>query len=187
MKRYPSSRIPLFATLAGGALAWDLYSKHTVFESLGYPQGVSGWVQEFVGGWITFRLFTSFNEGALWGIGQGFTAGFACLSILCAVAICYWLFVRGAAVSLWLTISLSLVMAGTLGNLWDRLGMHGCEVYDKPIFAVRDFLLFTFGGWPWPVFNFADTYLVAGAVMLVLQSFTVEAKPASSTAQADCA
>ena len=36
--------------------------------------------------------------------------------------------------------------------------------------AVRDFLLFHFNGWDWPVFNFADVFLVTGATMLALQS-----------------
>ncbi len=52
-----------------------------------------------------------------------------------------------------------------------------------PIFAVWDFILFTFGGWPWPVFNFADVFLVTGAVMLVLQSFRGEQKNEHSTAE----
>ena len=134
---------------------------------------------------MTTRLFTSFNEGALWGIGQGWTWLFALLSILAACGVFYWLFVHGAAISKWLTVALSLIMAGTLGNLWDRVGLHGCEVDGRPIFGVRDFLLFTFGEFHWPVFNFADVFLVTGAIMLVLQSFVSGSDSSTGPAQAE--
>jgi signal peptidase II len=62
-------------------------------------------------------------------------------------------------------------MAGTMGNLYDRLGLHGyVDRNGTTILAVRDFLLFTFGDFHWPVFNFADSFLVTGAIMLVLHS-----------------
>jgi signal peptidase II len=63
-------------------------------------------------------------------------------------------------------------MAGTLGNLYDRLGWHGCvdPLTNESIFAVRDFLLFRLGTYNWPVFNIADVLLVLGASCLVAQS-----------------
>lgn len=196
MTRVPASRYVVFALLAGGGLFWDLLTKDAVFADLGYPGGHpqaavpgqhtqfeypphrEGESVPFLEGWVTARFFTSFNHGALWGIGQNWTWLFALLSILAACGVIYWLFVHKAAVSLWLTIALSLIMAGTLGNLWDRAGMHGCEMYGEPVFAVRDFLLFTFGTYHWPVFNFADVFLVTGAAMLVIQSFLT---PSDST------
>jgi signal peptidase II len=193
MKPVPASRYIVFTLLAGGGLFWDLYTKHIVFADLGYPgggqverpfegqhslfdfpphrEGESSPFLNLNDGGITARLFTSFNQGALWGIGQGWTWLFALLSAAAACGVFYWLFVYGAAISKWLTVALSLIMAGTLGNLWDRVGLHGCEVNDQLLFAVRDFLLFTFGEYNWPVFNFADVFLVTGAIMLVLQSF----------------
>jgi signal peptidase II len=135
---------------------------------------------------MTFRLFTSFNEGALWGMGQGYTWLFATLSIVAAIGILFWLFVAGAARSLWLTIALAFIMAGTLGNLYDRMGQHRCTELNpvtgipEQIYAVRDFLLFTFGRFHWPVFNFADVFLVTGAILLVVQSLKAEVTAATS-------
>ena len=133
-----------------------------------------------------FRLMTSFNHGALWGMGQGYSPVFALLSIVAAVAVVVWLFFARGAQSLWLTISLSFVMAGTLGNLYDRLGMHGLrhELTGEIQYAVRDFLYFEIINWP--IFNFADTFLVTGAIMLVIQSFQADmaAKHAVSLADA---
>lgn len=155
-------------------LTWDLYSKWLVFSTLGYEYCQSeSW---FVGLWgeNVFRLTTSFNHGALWGMGQGYSSLFAILSVVAALAVVYWLFVARGAQSLWLTVALTFVMAGTLGNLYDRLGLHGLRNAKSGLieYAVRDFLYFEII--QWPIFNFADTFLVTGAIMLLIQSFQAE-------------
>ncbi|MDA0590927.1 MAG: signal peptidase II [Planctomycetota bacterium] len=177
----PRNRYVWFFSLAVLGLVIDLISKHLVFEQLGFPGGQRA--EPFFDHWVMFTLVTSVNEGALWGIGQGYTWVFAVLSVVAIVAVCVWLFAFKAANSLWLTIALGLIMAGTLGNLYDRAGMHGIQVNGSPLFGVRDFLLFTFGGWPWPVFNCADCFLVAGAIMLGIQAFQLE-EPAETPATA---
>ncbi len=158
-----------FLLISGGGTFWDLFSKRLVFHKWGYPGGES---RLFLDAWVSFRFHTSFNRGALWGIGQHLTGFFAVLSILAVGMILYWLFARGALGSWTLTICLALIMAGTLGNLYDRLGLHGLAdpITGEPIAAVRDFLLFRFGRFDWPVFNFADVFLVTGALCLIAQS-----------------
>lgn len=168
----PRNRYVWFFLLAILGVGIDLISKEIVFQKLGFPGGQLE--QPVFHGWVMFTLVTSVNEGALWGIGQGYTWVFALLSVIAILAVCIWLFVYKAAHSLWLTVALGLVMAGTLGNLYDRAGLHGLLKAGEPLFGVRDFLLFTFGGWPWPVFNFADCFLVAGAIMLGVQAFLME-------------
>lgn len=179
----PFNRYVWFFGLAIAGLGVDLGSKELVFADLGFPDGVSKWCLDIFGGWSTFRFYTSINEGALWGIGQGMTWLFAALSVVAIVAVCTWLFKFNAAKSLWLTIALGLIMAGTLGNLYDRLGLHGVERNDTVIYGVRDFLFFTFGKFSWPIFNFADVFLVTGAIMLGIRSFQVE----KATSQAEAA
>lgn len=174
--RYPRNRVLVFVLLAGLGLWWDLYSKWLAFNSLGFAQ-LPGDRQPSSGPWFSWLwgdnvlfISTNFNHGALWGIGQGWSLLFASLSMIAALAILYWLFVHGAAQSLWLTVALGLVMAGTLGNLYDRLGLHGLKTLDGlPIRAVRDFIYFKIIDWP--IFNFADSFLVTGAIMLILHSF----------------
>jgi signal peptidase II len=162
-------RFVVFAGLSGLGAFGDLYSKHLVFSELGYPNGQS---EEFLDSWVMFRFHTSFNRGALWGIGQNLTWLFALLSLLAVFMILYWLFVRLAARSWVLTLCLASIMSGTLGNLYDRLGWHGLmdPITREPIFAVRDFLLFRFGTYNWPVFNIADVLLVLGAGFLIVHS-----------------
>ena len=208
MKRVPASRYVVFVLIAGGGLFADLFSKHVVFTDLGYfpdgrnnpdkppvigqhtlfdaPPRREGESRPYIEGWTSFRLFTDFNPGALWGIGKDWTWLFALLSVAAAGGVIYWLFVHKAAQNLWLTATLALIMAGTLGNLWDRTGQHGyLKETGETVFAVRDFLLFTFGRFNWPVFNFADVFLVTGAIMLVLQSFFADTDSSPIVAAAE--
>ncbi|MBM3969043.1 MAG: signal peptidase II [Planctomycetes bacterium] len=174
-------RLGLILPLTVVCVWWDLYSKSTVFDRLGYPRG-QGPVHQWLGRLSTFQLYTSFNEGALWGVGQGLTWLFAALSIVAVAVIVYCLLKTSAGRINWLTVALCLVLSGTLGNLYDRLGLYGYKNPDtgEPYRAVRDFLLFTFGNWPWPVFNFADVFLVIGTGMLVAYSFWSEQSLAGS-------
>jgi lipoprotein signal peptidase len=84
---------------------------------------------------------------------------FAAVSLLAVVAIAYWSTRRSTTSDWSLCTALGLIMAGTLGNLYDRLIFNG----------VRDFLHFYW--FEFPVFNVADSCLVCGAVLLLIQAF----------------
>jgi signal peptidase II len=60
-----------------------------------------------------------------------------------------------------LCAGLALILGGALGNLWDRLQWGG----------VADFLDFHAFGWHWPAFNVADSAIVVGAAILILEGF----------------
>ena len=168
--RVSPNRYITFAIIAAGGTIADLLSKYLVFKRLGAPGGRTGWL---IDSWLKFELHTSFNTGALWGMGQGMAWLFAILSVVAFCGVIYWLFIAGHARSLWLTITLALITGGTLGNLYDRLGLHGHidPLTQQPLQAVRDFLRFRFGNFEWATFNVADVFLVCGAILLVLQSF----------------
>jgi signal peptidase II len=110
-----------------------------------------------------FGFETSLNEGAVFGVGQGLVLFFAFLSVLAAVGIVAWLFIGRAARDAFLTVTLSLVMAGILGNLYDRLGAHGLtwgggipgHQAGSAVHAVRDWIHFQIPaiGFDWPNFN----------------------------------
>jgi lipoprotein signal peptidase len=104
------------------------------------------------------------NQGALFGFlrdqQEAANIGFAVISLLAAVAILWWGSQRTTARDPWLCAALGLILAGTLGNLYDRLVFHG----------VRDFLHWNYL-FDWPVFNVADCCLVLGAGLLLLQAF----------------
>lgn len=178
----PVNRYVVFGLLATLGTAWDLASKEYVFRTLGLP-GRSEWEWEF-GSLVWFVLQTNLNYGALWGIGQGWAFVFAGLSVLAVLGIVYFLFWMQHARSWWLTVSLGFVVAGALGNLYDRLGLHGLvdPRSGEKAYAVRDFLYFRlFDTFDWAIFNFADTFLVTGAIMLVVHSFRAEEATAPMT------
>jgi signal peptidase II len=187
--RVPKSRYWCFGILVASALAWDVISKNQVFQTLGYPYRRSEWQWScpLLWGEFSINLTTCFNQGALWGIGQGFGWLFGGMSLVAASGIVYWLFVRGEARSWWMTVTLAFILAGATGNLFDRAYLHG---YTNPatgeaLHGVRDFVECKIPmiryEWPWrfslierydfPIFNFADSYLVTGAIMLTLYSF----------------
>jgi signal peptidase II len=184
MNPLPSNRKYLFLIVTVATLSIDLWSKHEAFRTLGLF-GRSGWLLD---SWVRFEFHTNLNPGALWGMGQGFSGVFACMSVLAFCGIVYWLFMLRAAESLWMTWSLSLVSGGTLGNLYDRLGLHGVrfpdpdrpgELMAEPARAVRDFFHFKFGNFDWAIFNVADICLVTGAIMLMLHSLMQPTSAAS--------
>ena len=182
-------RLLVLALIASGGLAWDLWSKHQVFATLGYPGVLPGpgvlpvWKGLVLGIRIQFQLETAFNHGALWGMGQGQTWLFASLSFVAVGVIAYFLWSGQVTASKWLTVATGLLLAGTLGNLFDRLGLHGYQdEKGQVIYAVRDFLDWFFGNFHWATFNFADMYLVVGAIMLVVHSFFVPPHETNSAA-----
>jgi signal peptidase II len=162
------SRLLLFGSIALGGLVFDLVTKAMVFARIGPPP--SSRIVPLIP--RVLELQTSQNTGALWGLGAGLPGSsliFAGLSVVAALIICYWLFFLGAASSRVLTIALGLIMAGALGNCYDRL-----------VFGyVRDFVHFHVDpiNFDCAIFNFADNMLVAGALTLVLYAMRPEEGP----------
>lgn len=72
------------------------------------------------------------------------------------VSVLLWKQTRGLTIT---GIALSLILGGAVGNLWDRLASG----------RVVDFLLFYVKQYQWPVFNLADSAIVVGAGLLVIE------------------
>ena len=182
MPDYPRNRLLTYLLLTLCGTAADLSSKTLVFRSLGGVFMRTDWLIDTT--WVRFELHTSLNRGALWGFGQGWALWFALLSVLALGGINYWLFIRGAAKSVLLTVCLALISAGTLGNLYDRLGLHGVVFPGeaRPALAVRDFLHFQFGSLDWAIFNVADCLLVVGSIALFLLPTWTESGPEQTAA-----
>lgn len=80
---------------------------------------------------------------------------------LSVVAILLWKSRNEFTVS---TVSLSLILGGAVGNLWDRVSAG----------KVTDFLDFYIGIHHWPPFNVADSAIVVGALLLLFRMLRKE-------------
>jgi signal peptidase II len=172
----PPGRHLLFWAIALAGAGFDLATKTYFFRKLGEPyQREPLSVIHNV-----LELQTSYNTGALWGFARSVPHSslmFAVLSILAAAGICYWLFVLGAASDRRLTIALALIMAGALGNCFDRLFLG----------HVRDFVHLHIDAinFDCAIFNFADNMLVIGAIALVLLALRPDLEDAVKPATAE--
>ena len=166
------SRWILFWSIALCGAAFDLVTKAIVFRRVGHPSRPVPLIANIL------EIQTSYNKGALWGFGGSMPYSsliFASLSFVAALAICYWLFVRGACSDIKLTAALGLIMAGAIGNCYDRI------VFGQ----VRDFVHFHVDAinFDCAIFNFADNMLVIGAVALMLLALRSDS-PAESNPEA---
>jgi lipoprotein signal peptidase len=116
------------------------------------------------------------NQGALFGFLRDHktlaNGGFALISLLAAGAIIFWSTHKNTARDRWLCSALGLILAGTLGNFYDRIVFNG----------VRDFLHWNYL-FDWPVFNIADCCLVCGAFLLLVQAFATQPVKTEQTAE----
>jgi len=86
---------------------------------------------------------------------------FALIAIVVSGVLVVWLKRLGRN-DTWLAIALALVLGGALGNLYDRVALG----------HVIDFILVHWQNrWYFPAFNFADSAITVGAIMLALDMF----------------
>jgi signal peptidase II len=109
-----------------------------------------------------FNLVKVWNTGVSFGLFQEATSLRSLILIGVAVAVMLWL-----AIWLWRCrsgftgMALGGILGGALGNILDRW-QHG---------AVYDFLDFHALGWHWPAFNLADSAIVVGVALLLLDGY----------------
>lgn len=158
-------------TIAALSAGVDLASKSAAFARFGMPGTSAG--LPLVDGVLT--LETNLNEGALFGMGQGFGLGFAAVSVAAIAGIVLMMARPATRADRWLVVSLGLIVGGIVGNLYDRLGLPGLVWHAPPeragtaVYAVRDWIHVTVPGViDWPIFNLADTWLVIGAGIILL-------------------
>ncbi|MBS0192301.1 MAG: signal peptidase II [Phycisphaerales bacterium] len=194
--RSPAAWVLLTLVVVCG-LAWDLSSKWWAFRSIADAPVVFTREQALstaplsllvpshrpmvvVPNLLNFTLVL--NPGAVFGIGAGKTGFFIAVTII-AVAFGVGVFVFATRSRDWMAhIGLGLILAGGLGNLYDRL-LYGCvRDFIHPLPKVR---------WPgtatevWPyVSNVADLLLLVGMCLLLLHAWRGEKKTAPIVATA---
>ena len=108
-----------------------------------------------------FHLVHIRNKGAIFGFfsqsGNRYVFLVLTLASLTALGLVVYYFFKAPHNERLLRVSLSLIMAGALGNFIDRI-FKG---------YVIDFLDVSVKGWHWPSFNVADSCISTGAVLLI--------------------
>jgi signal peptidase II len=110
-----------------------------------------------------FRLTHTENTGAAFSLFAdspshwkiSLLIGFSVIAMV-IVSVLLWKQTRALTVT---GVALSLILGGAVGNLWDRVASG----------RVVDFLLLYYKGYQWPVFNLADSAIVVGAGLLVIE------------------
>ena len=143
-----------FAAIVLLTLIVDQFSKYMITSSMYHGESLAVFPPVF---YITYVL----NPGAAFGMLANQTNFFIVVSLLVIIGVLvgYRYLPRERV---WTYISLGLVVGGAMGNLIDRIRLG----------LVIDFLDFRV----WPVFNLADTAIVTGAFILVLDVWLADRK-----------
>jgi signal peptidase II len=143
----------IFALVALAAYAADQVSKVVATRTLeGRPD------VQVVGDLLQLHL--TFNPGAAFSTGTGFTPVITVIAILATLGVLYY--ARRLGSRLW-AVSLGILLAGITGNLTDRLLREPGPFRGH----VVDFLMLP----NWPVFNIADVCINVAAALIIVQAF----------------
>ena len=107
-----------------------------------------------------FNLVLTYNKGAAFSFlagASGWQKQFLTVIGVGASLFIVYLLARHGTQRLF-SLALALILGGAVGNVIDRVA-HG---------HVIDFLDFHWRGWHWPAFNVADSAIVCGAALLIL-------------------
>ena len=139
-----------FAVVSLVMILIDLVVKTMVQQGLGFGNPLV-----LIPGFFNLEYYE--NTGAAWS----FMEGHSCFFIIVATAVCFALihYYFKEDHDIWTYAGISLMFAGTFGNLFDRI-VHG---------AVRDMFAFNFWGYHFPIFNVADACLVIGVGLIAIQ------------------
>lgn len=113
-----------------------------------------------------FHITYQRNRGAAFSFLEGKQWLFITIGVIFSLIISYFFKYFDLRKRLGFSLAIAMLLAGTLGNLFDRI-YHG---------YVIDFYDFTFGSYQFATFNIADSLLTLGIVILVIDSFIGETK-----------
>jgi len=151
--------------LAGAVFAVDRFTKWIIESRFGPYDNVV-----VIPGF--FEIVHSENQGAAFGLFAESTSawrtvlliGFSVVALI-ALAVMLW---RTSRLDRTTSIALALILGGAMGNVFDRIHFG----------RVTDFLLFYIGNYQWPAFNAADSAIVIGSGLLLLDFIKPKRQPA---------
>lgn len=118
-----------------------------------------------------FEYLYTLNTGVIFGQGQSFGVVFLIIAII-AVPVLIAIFWRIKKPATSLSISLAMILGGTIGNLVDRIRIG----------AVQDFIYVR--AINFPIFNLADSCILIGTILLMAELMVFEEKKKKGTTDA---
>jgi len=151
-------KLVIFALTFSPIIILDLVTKSWALEALSYSSS------QLFGGLIPLTL--AFNKGAAFGISIGDDSRWFFVPVtIIALALLGGLLKQASKTDFLKIFSISLVISGALGNLYDRVRWsRGVVDFIGPI---------DLGRWDFPIFNVADMAISCGAILLAI-SFWME-------------
>lgn len=148
----------LFFLVALVGAGLDLWTKHLAFQHIQRYQEVT-----IIDGWFAYGRTT--NPGVVFGLGAGAKKIWLAVAVL-AVPVILAIFFTVKKPKWILSIALGMILAGTLGNMYDRVFTEVQEV--------RDFIKVYYrpasgGEKVWPLFNLADAFICVGVFLLTIE------------------
>ncbi|MDI2090536.1 signal peptidase II [Commensalibacter oyaizuii] len=137
-------------------LICDQLSKYWILNIVHLPEKKSIVTFPFMN--FTMVWNTAITFGMLGQLGSWGPVIFTVVALVIASGLFIWM-VRSHKI--WVTMSLGAIVGGALGNIIDRLRFG----------AVVDFIHLHVGGWSWYVFNVADSAIVCGVCVLLMDAF----------------
>lgn len=147
----------ILALIAVLVIAADRWSKLAVAAKVSLGQHVPViphvfWISHVLNTGAAFSMFEGSNSPFM---VRGFLIAFSVIASV-VVLVVLWRIGRELSVT---SVALALILGGAIGNLYDRWRLH----------YVIDFLEVHIHGYHWPDFNVADSAIVVGAGLLLIE------------------
>ncbi|MDP3639349.1 MAG: signal peptidase II [Azonexus sp.] len=155
--------------LAGLVVVLDQFSKWLVLENIHYGEVI--YLAPF------WNWVLTFNPGAAFSFLADQSGWQRWFFTVLALGVSGWIAfeLRKTPEKRLLSLALTLVMGGALGNVIDRVRFG----------AVVDFIQWHAAGYYWPDFNVADAAITVGAILLVFEQLTATGRPSSGGTASD--
>jgi signal peptidase II len=147
------SKVAIFGLTFPLIMVLDLITKRWALDALGARSS------ELFGGLVPLTL--AYNKGAAFGVRLGEDSRWFFVPVTIIALVLLGVLFKQATTRDFLRVSsISLVVSGAVGNLWDRVR------WDR---GVVDFIgPIDLGFWDFPIFNVADMAITCGAVLLAI-------------------
>ena len=167
----PPRRLPWLLLISALIVVADRFTKALVSSRIAMGDAIT-----VIPGFL--RITHWLNEGAAFSLFADSASpnavrwGLIAFSAIAGLAVLIALIRLGSRISL-TTVALALVLGGAVGNLHDRI-RYG---------SVVDFIEVHIFGYHWPDFNVADSCIVVGACLLLLDSLLTRREAETSSVE----